>query len=211
MAKAETKQEEATPFTQNPTGKRQDLEAILSEIVIGASYNANIATAMLEKRAKKEAWLLKFLTEKFLMRACREAVRKYMQHVRRASKGQVSFDDSQESMNRFSTIAGNKSTWAKMDGRTVFIEQLAMANKERLMYFPLPIDGQPLLKDSTKVQILQGADYYLSHIKEPLKWGTFLKRVAAKLPDNNRTAGEVLKEKDLEAIEKEVEDHNGKL
>ena len=209
---AETALARTTPLTKTPTTKRQDLDAILAQIVLEAGYNTNLATSILEKRAKKETWLSKFLTDKFLMRACREAVRSYMRFkIRPASKGNTSFPDPHgENPDVAFLVKGSaKKTWASIDGGTRFVGQLAEANRERLMYMPLPIKDQVLLKDANKTQILEASTYYLSRIKDNLKWGTFLKKVAALMPDDERTAGQVLKEKDLEAVEAQVEVANG--
>ena len=212
MAKVEAKAAEAPPITRAYNPWRLELEKVLAEIVLKSGYNANIATSMLENRAKKEAWLAKFLTDRFLIRACRETVRSYMRfQIRSAAKGNIPFPDphGENPSVAFLLKGSAKKTWASVDEGTKLVGQLAEANRERLMYMPLPIKDQVLLKDANKVQILEASSYYLSRIKDSLKWGTFLKKVAALMPDDERTAGQVLKEKDLEALEAQVEVANG--
>jgi hypothetical protein len=68
----------------------------------------------------------------------------------------------------------------------------------RISDFPLP--NGTALRDSHKSEVMAAATHWMAQAETMLGRGLWLRRIAEKMPDDERTVGEVLSDKKLQAL-----------
>lgn len=153
-----------------------------------ASGDLNIATEMMVAAAGKSSALRNALLEPYLETACREAVRRQIQSIRRevwtASKGK-----------RAGSSAPSAVVEQQQRARVV---QLAAGT---LMMFPLP--GGKRLGEATREEVAAAAEFYAKQSADMGAKANWLRLIGQSLPEGKKVA-EILTDRRLQELQAEA-------
>lgn len=151
-----------------------------------AEGDVQVGTAKLEGWARLDPALREALTEPLISGACYDAVRAQVRTARKTVWSPPR------------TASGPAATPEAKERQTARVHQLAAGN---LLMFPLP-GGKPL-RDATRKEIGEAADFYEQQSEDMACKGRWLRLVAQSLT-GKKTAGEVLSDERLRELQAEA-------